>query len=114
MPTFETMPGFYKFIFVYFEPLSEVGPFVTSLMWGPRWFYNELVPPTGPPPETLDPRSTIAVWQLTICYMLMCIVTSLGYRAARDLLSRDLAGQERMIGVFLSSLALADVRPFIT
>lgn len=40
----------------------------------------------------------------------MCIVTSLGYRAARDLLKRDLAGQERMIGVFLSSLALADVR----
>jgi len=34
---------------------------------GPGWFYNELTPPTGPPPEYLDPRASIAVWQLVIC-----------------------------------------------
>lgn len=47
-------------------------------MWGPSWFYNELVPPTGPPPESMDPRATIAVWQLTICrfrsHILFCFL----------------------------------------
>jgi len=109
MTRFDALPGYYKFIFLYFEPLSEIGPFVTSFIWGPQWFYNELVPPTGPPPEYLDPRSTIAVWQLTICYLLLCFMTSLGYRAVRDTLSDNPAGQEKLMGVFLISLAIADL-----
>jgi len=47
--------------------VSEIGPFIGSVLWGPAWFYNELVPPTGPPPTYLDPRAEIGIWQLTIC-----------------------------------------------
>lgn len=39
-------------------------------------------------------------------------MTSLGFRAIRDTLSHDPASQERVMGTFLFSLALADVRFF--
>ena len=49
------------------SPVSEVGPLIGSLMYGPSWFYNELIPSSGPPPTDLDPRAAIAIWQLSIC-----------------------------------------------
>ncbi|KJA29380.1 hypothetical protein HYPSUDRAFT_32802 [Hypholoma sublateritium FD-334 SS-4] len=109
MTQFDTLPGYYKFIFLYFEPISEVGPLIGSLMYGPSWFYNELTPSSEPPPTDLDPRAAIAIWQLSICYLLLFLIQSFGYRAVRDTLKNNLAGQERIMGVFLGSLAMADI-----
>ena len=43
-------------------------------------------------------------------YFLLFVMTSLGFRAIRDTLSHNPAGQERVMGTFLFALALADVR----
>ncbi|KAJ3510384.1 hypothetical protein NLJ89_g4705 [Agrocybe chaxingu] len=109
MTRFDALPGYYKFIFLYLEPLSEIGPFIMSVKSGPAWFYNELVPPTGPPPVYLDPRTEIAIWQLTICYILLFLIATLGFRAIRDTLPDNPAGQERLVGIILFSLAIADI-----
>jgi len=109
MTRFDSLPGYYKFLFLYLEPISELGPLITSILWGPSWFYNELTPPTGPPPPDLDVRAVIAIWQLDICFLLIFVITSLVFRAIRDNLSHDLAAQERLTGTLLFSLGVADV-----
>jgi len=106
---FDALPGYYRFIFLHLEPLSEIGPIIMAFKSGPGWFYNELTPPTGPPPEYLDPRSSIAVWQLVICYLLLFFMTSLGFRAIRDSLPNNPVAQERIVGALLMSLAMADI-----
>ncbi|KAF9056391.1 hypothetical protein BJ165DRAFT_510430 [Panaeolus papilionaceus] len=109
MKPYPALPGYYKFLFLYLEPISEVGPFVMSLKEGASWFYNELVPPTGPPPKDLDARAVIAIWQLAICYMLIFVITSLIFRSIRDSFQDRLDLQEKMTGTLLFCLGLADV-----
>jgi len=46
-------------------------------------------------------------------YFLLFVMTSLGFRAIRDTLSHNPASQERVMGTFLFSLALADVSFFL-
>lgn len=46
--------------------VSMMFPYLMTLQSGPARFFNELVPPTGPPPEIMDPRAALAIWQLTI------------------------------------------------
>ncbi|KAF8807610.1 hypothetical protein BYT27DRAFT_7097872 [Phlegmacium glaucopus] len=109
MTRFDALPGYYRFIFLHLEPLSEIGPIIMAFKSGPGWFYNELTPPTGPPPEYLDPRAAIAVWQLVICYLLLFFITSLGFRAIRDSLPNNPVAQERIVGAILMSIAMADI-----
>ncbi|KAF8167886.1 hypothetical protein B0H34DRAFT_683543 [Crassisporium funariophilum] len=113
MTRFDAMPGYYRFIFLHLEPLSEIGPIIMSFHSGPAWFYNELVPPTGPPPEYMDPRATIAIWQLVLCYFLLFLMTSFGFRAIRDALPDRPAAQEKIVGSLLMSLGILDISHII-
>jgi len=108
MTRFDALPGYYKLLFLHLEPLSLLGPFIQSCLWGPAWFYNELVPPKGPPPIDLDPRAQIGIWQLLTCYVSIFLITAILFRVIRDDLSHDPVTQEKMIAAFLLPLAIAD------
>lgn len=64
---FPALEGFYQFMYLYFEPISTIIPaFIIWLYPGAAWFHGELVP--GPKASTsLDPRSLMAIWQLSSC-----------------------------------------------
>jgi len=42
-----------------------------TVISGPSAFYNEIIPPTGPPPENMDPRAAMAIWQLSISTLIL-------------------------------------------
>ncbi|KAH7884007.1 hypothetical protein F5I97DRAFT_1633805 [Phlebopus sp. FC_14] len=107
---FPALPGFYQAFFLYFEPASTISP--AFLVWffpGARWFHNELVPLSNVASGSLDARTTMAIWQLGNCYMLLGLISSLVFRAIRDTLPNDPAAQERILGAGFTALALADV-----
>ncbi|KIY63244.1 hypothetical protein CYLTODRAFT_403505 [Cylindrobasidium torrendii FP15055 ss-10] len=110
MASFPALTGFYKFLFLYFEPFSTSFPALMILFFpGAAWFYNELVPWGLEVPASLDARTRLAVWQLGNCYLLLGMVSSLVFRAIRDSVPKDLAVQERLVGALLTCLAIADV-----
>jgi hypothetical protein len=64
---FPALEGFYKLVFLYFEPISTLSPvFLAWFYPGATWFYNELIP-GAKPATSLDPRATLAIWQLVNC-----------------------------------------------
>jgi hypothetical protein len=102
---------------------------------GAAWFHHELIPSSGPlaPGAVLDPRTLMAVWQLANClsgleinrtclvidrislgYLLLGLISTLVFRAARDALPHDPVAQERIIGASLSALAVADVSALLS
>jgi len=105
---FPALPGLYQALFLYFEPLSTISP--ALLAWflpGAAWFHNQLIPTDGPT-KALDPRTTMAIWQLGNCYMLLGLISSLVFRAIRDTLPNNPEAQERILGASFTALALAD------
>jgi hypothetical protein len=106
---FPALPGFYKFLFLYVEPISTLlPPFLIWFFPGANWFYNELIV-TGRPVTSLDNRTTMAIWQLASCFGLLGMLSSFVFRAARDALADDPAAQERIIGASFKAMAIADV-----
>jgi len=73
MSEFAALPGFYRLLFLYLEPVSTIAP--ALIVWffpGPSWFLHQLIPSTEPAPaQSLDPRALMAIWQLTNC---TCII----------------------------------------
>ncbi|KAF8640494.1 hypothetical protein AX17_000156 [Amanita inopinata Kibby_2008] len=111
-PTFHALPGFYKILFLYIEPLSTTLPaFMVWVSPGSSWFHQNLVPEVVPSivPPSLDVRTQMAIWQLANCYLLLGLISSLVFRAVRDALPRNPQAQERIIGASLAALAIADV-----
>ncbi|KAF8554553.1 hypothetical protein OG21DRAFT_1412345 [Imleria badia] len=110
---FPALPGFYQALFLYFEPLSTISPaFLAWFFPGPEWFHAQLIP-AGTPSVALDARTTMAIWQLGNCYMLLGLISSLVFRAIRDALPNNPEAQERILGASMTALALADVRATI-
>ncbi|KAF9229805.1 hypothetical protein BS17DRAFT_771948 [Gyrodon lividus] len=110
---FPALPGFYQALFLYFEPLSTISPaFLAWFFPGAEWFHNELVP-LSTASEPLDARTTMAIWQLGNCYMLLGLISSLVFRAIRDTLPDNPEAQERILGASMTALALADVTHII-
>jgi len=112
MSTFPALPGFYQFLFLYFEPVSTISPALMIWLWpGASWFHHQLVPSyeSSMPLGLLDSRTTLAVWQLGNCYMLLGLISSLVFRAVRDALRNNPVAQERIIGSSLTALAIADL-----
>ncbi|KAF9242349.1 hypothetical protein BU15DRAFT_72877 [Melanogaster broomeanus] len=110
VPTdFPALPGLYKAFFLYIEPLSAIAPaFVIWFFPGPEWFHNQFIPLSALS-RPLDARTTMAMWQLGNCYMLLGLIPSLVYRAIRDTLPNNPEAQERILGASLTAFALADV-----
>jgi len=110
---FPTLPGFYYYWFMYFEPISTFAPALTCLFSpGTAWFFHELVPSNIPAPTTmagLEGRAAAAIWQLANSYMLLGLLQSFGFRAIRDTLPNNPAAQERILGASFTALALADI-----
>ncbi|KZV75374.1 hypothetical protein PENSPDRAFT_88566 [Peniophora sp. CONT] len=107
---FLALPGFYQLLFLYLEPASTIMP--TFMAWavpGAAWFHHELIPSTSSVPLTLDPRTTMAIWQLGNCYMLLGLLSSFVFRAVRDALPNNPAAQERILGASFLAMAIADV-----
>jgi hypothetical protein len=71
--SFAALPGFYRLLFLYLEPLSTTAPALIVLgIHGPEWFFHQLIPSTDPvPTQSLDSRVLMAIWQLTNC---ACII----------------------------------------
>ncbi|KAE9397684.1 hypothetical protein BT96DRAFT_883779 [Gymnopus androsaceus JB14] len=111
MPQFQALPGFYKLLFLYFEPVSTISPALIIWLWGASWFHHQLVPSSesSPPSGFLDNRSVLAVWQLGNCYMLLGLISSLAFRAVRNALPDNPVAQEQIIGSTFTALAIADV-----
>ncbi|KAK7688108.1 hypothetical protein QCA50_008478 [Cerrena zonata] len=108
MSDFPVIAGFYRLLFMYFEPFSTILPAV--MIWtvpGAGWFHHELVP-DGAPSGLLDDRTTMAVWQLGNCYFLLSLLEGLGLRAVRDALPGNPVAQERIAGATLTAMAIAD------
>ncbi|VDB89984.1 unnamed protein product [Peniophora sp. CBMAI 1063] len=107
---FLALPGFYRLLFLYLEPASTIMP--TFMAWavpGAAWFHHELIPSVSSVPSTLDPRTTMAIWQLGNCYMLLGLLSSFVFRAVRDALPNNPAAQERILGASFLAMAIADV-----
>ncbi|KAH8120707.1 hypothetical protein DFH11DRAFT_1685926 [Phellopilus nigrolimitatus] len=114
MTAFPALPGFYNILFLHLEPVSTISPAILAWFFpGAAWFYHELIPSAAstPAPEagTLEARASMAIWQLTNCYLLLGLISSLVFRAVRDALPNDPVAQERIIGASLTALAIADV-----
>ncbi|KAK7064754.1 hypothetical protein R3P38DRAFT_2826239 [Favolaschia claudopus] len=111
MSGFPALSGFYQLLFLYLEPISTMLPALMSWTFpGAEWFHHQLIPSSAPVPTTpLDPRTHMMVWQLGNCYLLLGLVSSLVFRAARDSLRKDPVAQERVVGSLLAALAIADV-----
>ncbi|EIM88363.1 uncharacterized protein STEHIDRAFT_167669 [Stereum hirsutum FP-91666 SS1] len=104
------LPGAYGALFLWLEPVSTVAPaFLTWFFPGVRWFHHQLIPSSAPVPSILDARSTMAIFQLVNCYMLLGLLESLGFRAVKDALPDNPKAQERIIGASLFAMAVADV-----
>ncbi|KAJ7071575.1 hypothetical protein C8F01DRAFT_1111096, partial [Mycena amicta] len=107
---FLALQGFYRLLFLYVEPTSTMLP--ALMAWalpGAPWFHHQLIPTSAPVPTApLDPRTQMMVWQLGNCYLLLGLVSSLVFRAARDSLQHDPVAQERVVGSLLAALAIAD------
>ncbi|TFK40943.1 hypothetical protein BDQ12DRAFT_415806 [Crucibulum laeve] len=109
MTKFPAMPGYYKFLFLYLEPLSTFCPTIVVKFYGANHLHHTLIPTiTEPILSKLDPRTEMAIWQLANSYFLLCLISSLMFRAVRDALPHDPAAQERIIGATLMSLVTAD------
>jgi len=111
---FAALPGFYKLLFLYLEPISTVLPALLIWFWpGWSWFHQELHP--GPWPPVLgsdaagDVRTKMAIWQLGSCYCLLGMLEGFGLRAVRDALPDNPVAQERIVGATLTAMAVADV-----
>ncbi|KAJ7226098.1 hypothetical protein GGX14DRAFT_423850 [Mycena pura] len=109
---FLALQGFYQLLFLYLEPMSTMLPALMAWIFpGASWFHHQLIPSSAPVPTVpLDPRTHMMVWQLGNCYLLLGLVSSLVFRAARDSLKHDPVAQERIVGSLLAALAIADVR----
>jgi len=115
MTDFLAMPGFYKALLLYIEPITTIFPALMAWIFpGAQWFYNELIPSSNSSPHVLfTPRSSMAISQLANCYLLLGLISSFVFRAVRDALRHDPVSQERIIGASLTALALADVSHII-
>ncbi|KAJ7102527.1 hypothetical protein B0H15DRAFT_943430 [Mycena belliarum] len=111
MSDFPALQGFYQLLFLYLEPISTILPALMSWTFpGAAWFHHQLIPSAAPvPPGALPPRTLMLVWQLGNCYLLLGLISSLVFRAARDSLAHDPVAQERVVGALLAALAIADV-----
>ncbi|EGN94110.1 hypothetical protein SERLA73DRAFT_188696 [Serpula lacrymans var. lacrymans S7.3] len=111
MSDFPALTGFYQLLFLYFEPISTAFP--ALLTWtNASWFHHELIP-SSTPASTLEARTTMAIWQLGNCYLLLGLISSLVFRAVRDALPSNPVAQERIVGASLTALAIADVSNII-
>ncbi|KAJ6626963.1 hypothetical protein B0H10DRAFT_2210834 [Mycena sp. CBHHK59/15] len=111
MSGFPALGGFYQLLFLYLEPISTVFPALMAWVFpGAAWFHHQLIPSSAPaPPSIADPRTQMIVWQLGNCYLLLGLISSLVFRAARDALPHDPRAQERIVGALLAALAIADI-----
>ncbi|KAH7911814.1 hypothetical protein BJ138DRAFT_1005833 [Hygrophoropsis aurantiaca] len=117
-PVFPALPGWYRTLFLYIEPVSTISPAVLAWLFpGPAWFHDQLIPSAAntltTPIPPLDARTTMAITQLANCYLLLGLISSLVFRAVRDALPGDPVAQERIMGASLAALAIADVISFI-
>ncbi|KAJ6501426.1 hypothetical protein C8R47DRAFT_1008023 [Mycena vitilis] len=111
MSNFLALSGFYQLLFLYLEPISTIFPALMSWTFpGAEWFHHQLIPSSAPVPTgPLDARTHMMVWQLGNCYLLLGLISSLVFRAARDSLQKDPVAQERIVGSLLAALAIADI-----
>jgi len=105
------LPGFYQVLFLYLEPLSTILPALLAWTYpGAKWFHQQLVPATSQDDfQSLDAPTTMAIWQLANCYLLLSLISSLVFRAVRDALPQNPQAQERIVSASLAALAIADV-----
>ncbi|EIW65221.1 uncharacterized protein TRAVEDRAFT_68765 [Trametes versicolor FP-101664 SS1] len=107
---FPALPGLYQLLFLHIEPTSTALPALMAWLFpGAAWFHHELIPDGSPIPAALDPRTTMAIWQLGNCYLLLGMISTFVFRAVRDALPGNPAAQERIMGASFLALALADV-----
>ncbi|KAF9015390.1 hypothetical protein BDQ17DRAFT_1340983 [Cyathus striatus] len=109
---FPALPGFYGLLFLHLEPLSTISPAVMAWIYpGALWFFQELLPATSSisTPAFLNSREKMAVLQLSNCYLLLGLISSLVFRAVRNSLPGNAVAQERIIGASLTALAIADL-----
>ncbi|KAI0065858.1 hypothetical protein BV25DRAFT_1821542 [Artomyces pyxidatus] len=109
MTQFLALPGVYKVLFLYIEPVSTILP--AFLVWftpGADWFHHELIPSSDPASLPLDGRTTMAIWQLGNCYFLLSLLSSFVFRAVRDALPDNPSAQERILGASFFAMAVAD------
>ncbi|KAH9486723.1 hypothetical protein JR316_0000788 [Psilocybe cubensis] len=107
--SFPALPGFYRLLFLYLEPMSTIAPFL--MVWispGSAWFHHELIPSDNGPTGVLSPRTQMAIWQLANCYLLLGLISSLVFRSVRDALPNNPAAQERILGASFLALGIAD------
>ncbi|KIY45713.1 hypothetical protein FISHEDRAFT_48774 [Fistulina hepatica ATCC 64428] len=109
---FAALPGFYQILFLYVEPSERSFPLIALLSpGGTEWMFYQFVPSADPvpPPGMLNANSVMVVWQLVNCYVLLCCISSIVFRAVRDSLSHDPVAQEQIVGASLLALAIGDV-----
>ncbi|KAH9960466.1 hypothetical protein BC827DRAFT_1342976 [Russula dissimulans] len=109
MSDFLALPGVYRALFLYIEPIITILPVI--LIWlkpGAAWFHHELIPAPYEPVASVDARTYMAIWQLGNCYLLLGMLSSLVFRAIRDALPNNPAAQERILGASLLAMAIAD------
>ncbi|KAJ4465061.1 hypothetical protein J3R30DRAFT_3624184 [Lentinula aciculospora] len=114
MSNLQALPGFYKLLFLYLEPVSAIIPAPMIWLWpGATWFRDEQIPHSDFPflssTESLDPRTAIASWHLGNCYMLVGLILSFVFRVVGNAFWDNPVAQEQVVGAILTAMAIADV-----
>ncbi|KAL9716034.1 hypothetical protein Ac2012v2_000478 [Leucoagaricus gongylophorus] len=113
--SFLALPGLYRLVFLHLEPILTIVPILS--VWGypgVNWFYQEQIPSSTLTSGPVDDRTRIIVAQLTNCYLLLGLLSSIVFREVRNTLPNNPAGQERLIGASLLALAIADITQLVT
>ncbi|KAK0506423.1 hypothetical protein EDD18DRAFT_1342732 [Armillaria luteobubalina] len=110
MTDFPALTGFYKFMFLYLEPMSTMIPAVMILTFpGAAWFYHELIPTSSPEPlEILNSSFK------TCSYLLLGMISTVVFRTIKNAVPKDPQLQERLVGSLLFCLAAADLSHIFT
>ncbi|KAG9310304.1 hypothetical protein JVU11DRAFT_9425 [Chiua virens] len=122
------LPGFYRALFLYIEPLSTIaGTVMTWFFPGAEWFHSQLIPAVSSS-GALDAPTVMALRQLGNCMIAICnpsrysslssfcrlsvdrydILTLI--RAIENTLPNNPEAQECILGASMTALAFCDVR----
>ncbi|KAF8665079.1 hypothetical protein AX16_000547 [Volvariella volvacea WC 439] len=108
---FPAAVGIYRFLFLYFEPLSVFTVLFSIFARGRQGaisFYNDLAPIQGSDIPAMDPRIFMLVWHLSNLYIMVGCLMVLVLHMLREYIT-DYDVQERLFAYLVAMMSVGDL-----